>query len=227
MIGRLADKGGGLPFAVIGLSLSIALGGCSSGSAPRLNSVSAFASGTTASGAAGEGGLIVVSYLPAPPDTRDGADQLIYPDDVLDMDVFQVDDLDRTVQVDASGYITVPLVGTVLAAGKTARALGKELESAYGAQYLQSPDIIIFVKDSAGQKVTVDGEVARPGLYPVTAGSSILQILAQAGGFRAVADTTQVFLFRPYGDDRLVTSVDVRAIRGGKRDDPERWRCRI
>ncbi|MBB4004836.1 polysaccharide biosynthesis/export family protein [Aurantimonas endophytica] len=161
-----------------------------------------------------------MANLPAPVDTRDGADQLISANDVLEVDVFQVDDLDRVVQVDASGQITVPLVGTVTAAGKSVRALEAELERSYGATYLQSPDITVFVKESAGQKVTVDGEVARAGLLPVTAGSTLQQVIAQAGGFRPVADATKVFLFRDYGSERLVMNVNVSDIRAGRASDP-------
>ncbi|MEF2554204.1 polysaccharide biosynthesis/export family protein [Aurantimonas sp. A2-1-M11] len=194
------------------------LAGCNGG-APDLLSA-APASQVQSQGGGSSGNLRLVASLPAPVNTQDGADQLIFPNDVLEVDVFQVDDLDRTVQVDAGGRISVPLVGAVTAAGKSVRTLEAELEQLYGAKYLQSPDITLFVKESAGQKVTVDGEVAKAGLYPVTAGSSLLQVVAQAGGFREVADPTQVYLFRDFGSERLVTNVDVSDIRAGRASDP-------
>jgi polysaccharide export outer membrane protein len=200
--------------------MTVVLSGCTSDSGPNLAAASPAASSAYATDGAGMGDLRLVANLPPPINTRDGSDQLISPNDVLEIDVFQVDDLDRTVQVDSSGQITVPLVGGVTAAGKSVRALEAELERSYGAKYLQSPDITVFMKESAGQKVTVDGEVARAGLYPVTAGSSLLQVLAQAGGFRPVADATQVYLFRDYGNQRLVTNINVSDIRAGKGSDP-------
>ena len=60
----------------------------------------------------------VVSVLPPPQNTRQGADQLISENDLLEVDVFQVDDLDRTVRVDSNGRITMPLIGAIQAAGQ-------------------------------------------------------------------------------------------------------------
>lgn len=221
MVRRIGSASCNFPAkAVFGLSVAVALSGCTSDSGPSLAAASPETSSAYASAGTATDSLRLVESLPPPINTRDGSDQLLSPNDVLEIDVFQVDDLDRTVQVDSSGQITVPLVGSVAAAGKSVRALEAELESSYGAKYLQSPDITVFVKESAGQKVTVDGEVARAGLYPVTAGSSLLQVLAQAGGFRPVADATQVYLFRDYGNQRLVTNVNVSDIRAGKGTDP-------
>lgn len=199
--------------------LALFLTGCTGGPSNPLGAAPS-ASSAYSQGGTTLGNLRLVESLPAPANTQGGADQLISPNDVLEVDVFQVDDLDRTAQVDAGGNVSLPLVGTVMAAGKSVRALEAELERLYGANYLQSPDITIFMKESAGQKVTVDGEVAKAGLYPVTAGSSLLQVIAQAGGFREIADPTKVYLFREFGTERLVTNVNVSDIRAGRSTDP-------
>lgn len=180
----------------------------------------ALAIASNASSPAADGELRVVDELPAPSNTGGGADQPLSANDVIEVDVFQVDDLDRTVQIDSSGQISLPLVGAVAAAGKTVRVLEQELEGRYGANYLQAPEITIFVKESSGQRVTVDGEVVKAGIYPVSSRSTLLEVIAVAGGFREVADATKVYVFRDIDGAKVVAHYDVNAIRGGKRGDP-------
>jgi polysaccharide export outer membrane protein len=167
------------------------------------------------------GGLHMVKNLPPPLNTQDGSEILISPDDVLEVDVFAVDDLDRTVQVDASGRVSLPLIGTVTAQGKSIRLLEQEIEGRYGAQYLQSPDVAIFLKESARQRVTVDGEVTKAGLYPVSSNATLMDAIAQAGGMRDIADAGKVYVYREVGDGRkLVANYNLAQIRSGKAHNP-------
>ncbi|WP_095204555.1 polysaccharide biosynthesis/export family protein [Mesorhizobium carmichaelinearum] len=168
----------------------------------------------------GGGALRVVKDLPAPQNSQNGSEQPLSPNDVLEVDVFQVDNLNRTVQVDASGQISLPLIGTVMAAGKTVRQLEKEIEAAYGAQYLQSPDVTIFVKESIGQRITVDGEVTKAGIYPVSSNASLIDAIALAGGFNTIGDAGKVFVYRNIGYNTLVTNYNVENIRAGKSPNP-------
>lgn len=168
-----------------------------------------------------DGTLRMVKDLPAPANTFGGSEQPLSPDDVLEVDVFQVDNLDRTVQVDAAGRISLPLIGAVTAQGKTVRQLEQEIESRYGGQYLQSPEVTIFVKESSGQRVTIDGEVARAGLYPVSSNATLLDAIALAGGMREVADASKIYVYRDAPDGtKLVANYDVKQIRNGKARNP-------
>ncbi len=164
--------------------------------------------------------LRVVKYLPAPNNTRHGADQLISENDVLKIDVFQVDDLDRTVRVDSNGRISMPLIGEMVVARKTIPAVEKEMETKYRSNYLQSPDISIYMEESAGQQVTMDGEFTRPGIYPTVSNSTLLQAIALAGGLSKTADDKKIFVFRKYGEQKLVANFSIKAIREGKSSDP-------
>lgn len=166
------------------------------------------------------GGNVLVADLPAPPASRDGDTQLIAANDVLLVDFFGVDQLDRTVQVDGRGHIALPLVGNLAAAGISQRELETAIASAYARDYLQSPQVSVFVKESAGQRVTIDGEVNRAGLYPVTASTTLLQVLAQAGNVNEIGNARQVLVFRPVGNQRMVASYDVEAARAGRAADP-------
>ncbi|MER9072687.1 polysaccharide export protein [Mesorhizobium sp. M0904] len=168
----------------------------------------------------GGGALKVVKDLPPPQNTQNGNEQPLSPNDVLEVNVFQVDNLSRTVQVDSSGQISLPLIGTITAAGKTVRQLEQQIETAYGANYLQSPDVTIFVKESIGQRITVDGEVNRAGIFPVTSNSSLLDAIALAGNFSPVGDASKVFVYRNIGQNTLVANYNVEEIRAGKARNP-------
>jgi len=194
---------------------TIFLSGCNSTS----NS-SSTGSSVDAATVSPDGDLQIVENLPPPQNTREGADQLIAENDVLEIDVFQVDELDRTVRVDSNGRISMPLIGTLQAAGKTIPMVEKEMEAKYNTNYLQSPDITIYMKESAGQRVTMDGEFSKPGLYPTVSNSTLLQAIALAGGLTKVADEKKVFVFRQFGTKKLVANYSVEAIRGGKSSDP-------
>jgi polysaccharide export outer membrane protein len=133
------------PLLLIAILGCIALVGCSSGG-PGLHPAPGTATPADTSG----GSLRMVAELPPPLDSNGGTTQVISPGDTLAVDVFQVDTLDATVQVDNSGNISLALVGSVPAAGKTITALEADLEGRYGARYLQRPDITVAMKDSVG-----------------------------------------------------------------------------
>jgi polysaccharide export outer membrane protein len=165
--------------------------------------------------------LQIVEALPPPPNTNLGADELIAKNDLLEIDFFQVDKLDRTTRVDSNGNISLSLIGRLEAAGLKIPELETEIEQRYGAKYLQNPDVTVFMKESAGNRVTIDGQVRKPGIYPVSSTSSLLEIIALAGGFSEIADENKVYVFRTLGDRKLVANHSVKQIRAGKRRDPK------
>jgi len=205
-------------YLTIGLVVSGAMAGCTTDSGVSASSTT-MSSGYAADPNSG-GSLAIVKDLPPPPDTNGGADQLIAEGDILEVDVFQVTDLNRTVQVDSVGNVSLPLVGAIKAAGKTVSGLQKEIETAYGSKYLQHPDVTVFVKESAGQQVAVNGAVNKAGLYPVAPNATLQQVLAQAGGFSKIADESKVYVFRKFGNRKLVANYDVAQIQRGQRADP-------
>ncbi|MER9627413.1 polysaccharide biosynthesis/export family protein [Mesorhizobium sp. M0185] len=203
------------------LLVSLAISACTSTSSTTpSSSVDALQLTSSSTPLSGGGALRVVKELPAPQNTQNGSEQPLSPNDVLEVNVFQVDNLNRTVQVDSAGQISLPLIGTITAAGKTVRQLEQEIETTYGAKYLQSPDVTIFVKESIGQRITVDGEVNRAGIYPVSSNSSLIDAIALAGGFNAVGDAKKVFVYRTIGPTTLVANYNVEEIRGGKSGNP-------
>ena len=91
----------------------------------------------------------------------------IGPLDVLDISVFQAPELSKTVEVADNGTIDLPLIGETPAAGKTTQELQRELNSRFGAKYLQNPQCTVMVKEFNSSRVTVSGAVKSPGVFPV------------------------------------------------------------
>ncbi|MGX7872032.1 polysaccharide biosynthesis/export family protein [Mesorhizobium sp. ORM6] len=206
---------------MLALVALLALSACASSSpTSSTSSVEALQPASSSAALAGGGALQVVKDLPAPQNTQNGNEQPLSANDVLEVSVFQVDNLNRTVQIDANGQISLPLIGSMTAAGKTVRQLEQEIETAYGAKYLQSPDVTIFVKESVGQRITVDGEVKKAGIYPVASNASLLDAIALAGGFSAVGDAGKVYVYRNFGQSKLVANYNIEEIRAGKNRNP-------
>jgi polysaccharide export outer membrane protein len=109
-------------------------------------------------------------------------DYLIGPDDVLEIEVFQVPELKQQIRVENDGSIPVRLLGKVHAAGLTAAQLQKKLETEWGKRYLEDPHVTVFVKETKGQPVSVIGAVDKPGVLQITSQRSLIQILSTAGG---------------------------------------------
>jgi polysaccharide biosynthesis/export protein len=152
--------------------------------------------------------------------TPDKSDYKIAALDVVEVSVFGVADLTRTAQVSSSGMITLPLIKSVKAAGKTTGQLEQEIASKLQTTYLQSPQVSVLVKEFNSQKITVDGAVKKPGIFPISGSVSMLQAVALAEGLNEVADPTGILLFRTIGDKRMAARFDLRLIRGGKVQDP-------
>ena len=126
--------------------------------------------------------------------------------DKVDVSVFQEPELSvKAVQVDASGQIALPLVGTVAASGKTASQLSRELEQKFGEKYLNNPQVTVTVAGSVSQKVAVQGEVTEPGVYALQGPTTLLEVLSLAKGETNVASLKEVVVFRTIGGARPTT----------------------
>ena len=126
--------------------------------------------------------------------------------------MFKVPELSRSVQVADSGTINLPLVGEVPAAGKTAQELERDLTKKLGAKYLQSPQVTVFVKEYNSQRVTIEGAVKKPGVYPIRGKTSLLQFIATAEGLSDDAQS-EVVVFRKATASACAGKFDVEEIR--------------
>ena len=154
-------------------------------------------------------------------DTAALADYRIGSLDTLDVTVFEEPDLSaKAIEVDASGQIALPLVGSVQAKGKTASELASELEKLFGTKYLRNPEVTVSVASSVSQKVSVQGEVVQPGVYQLTGPTTLLDVLSLAKGETDVAKLDQVVVFRNINGQRMGAVFNVDGIRRGEAADP-------
>ncbi|MGF1649645.1 MAG: polysaccharide biosynthesis/export family protein [Hyphomicrobiaceae bacterium] len=144
----------------------------------------------------------------------------IGPMDVLEVTGFKVSELSRSVQVSEAGSINFPLVGDMPAAGRTAGEVERDLTQRLGARYLQNPQVTVQVREFNSQRVTIEGSVKKPGVYPIQGRLTLLQALATAGGFTELATST-VVVFRTTDGQRAGARFDLDEIRAGTTPDPE------
>lgn len=145
---------------------------------------------------------------------------LIGPLDTIQVDVFNIPDLSREIQVDASGRIAMPLIGTVDARGRTADELARTVETALRGRYVRNPEVTVNIRSSVSQVVTIDGQVVEPGLYPVTNQMTLLRAVASAKGLSEFAKEDDVVILRTVEGQKMAGLYNIAAIRRGAYDDP-------
>lgn len=169
--------------------------------------------------------VLDTSKLP-PPDRADIAvhdrPYMVGPFDKLTIDVFGMEELgQKEIQVDASGRISFPLVGVIQVGGKTTSEIEQQLRQALAANYIRNPQVTVNLKETVSQVVTVDGEVKKPGLYPVIGRMTLLRAIAKAEGTTEFTKLSEVILFRTVKGQKLAALYSLKAIRRGAYDDPE------
>jgi polysaccharide export outer membrane protein len=147
-------------------------------------------------------------------------DYRMWPADVVQIEVFDVPTLARTVQLDAAGAIDLPLVGQVTASGRTPFELAQDLERRYGEKYLKNPQITVTVKQAHVQSITVDGAVQTPGIYQIDEKVSLIKAIAMAKGLDQLGNPKEVVVFRTVNNQRVAGVFNLNDIRAGKADDP-------
>ena len=148
-------------------------------------------------------------------------DYRIGPFDIIDVSVFQVEMLSKTLQVDAAGNIQYPMLGEVAASGKTARQLAAEIADRLDKSYLRNPQVTVYVKDSASEKFTVEGAVKESGIYPLAGHMTLLRAIATAKGVDPDAKQRNVIIFRTVNQKRVAGLINLGDVRNGKVDDPQ------
>src|SRR4051812_8363536 len=114
---------------------------------------------------------------PAKGSTANDSDYVIGTEDVLFINVWRENEMSRSVPVRPDGKISLPLIGEFEAAGATPKQLqakiAKQLET-----ILTNPDVTVMVVEMRSQKITIMGEVGKPGSYPLQKPMSVLEGLA-------------------------------------------------
>jgi polysaccharide export outer membrane protein len=130
-----------------------------------------------------------------------GADYKIGPGDLLQIAVFQVEELNRTVRVRSDGAISLPLLGSVRLVGVTSSELEEQLAARLREEYLQDPQVSVFVEEYRSHPVTVLGQVNQPGIYYMRGRRTLLEVLSEAGGLTEEAGRTVHLRRRTWNED--------------------------
>jgi len=141
------------------------------------------------------------------------------PEDVIEIHVFELDQLNRTLRVSADGNIDLPLIGAVNVLGKTSNDVAAAVAERLKNRFVQNPQVSVFIKEFNSKNVSVLGAVTRPATYPLSGRRNLLQVLAEAGGLTPSA-SRQLYIFRPSSDGksvRLVVPLDELLVKGEPR----------
>jgi polysaccharide biosynthesis/export protein len=176
----------------------------------------------------GHAKMVTTTEKLQPPDTTSAtgayeglSDYRIGAMDVIDISVFNLAELTRQVRVNSKGMISLPLLGSMHAAGKTVPELEAEITKLLADDFLQEPQVTVYVREFTSQRITVEGAVRTPGIYPLSGRTSLLQAIVVAGGVNEYANPRGIIIFRVIDGKRMAAVFDLREIRGGNAEDPQ------
>jgi len=135
----------------------------------------------------------------------------IGPNDVVSISVFDAPDLDRSVRVSAGGEITLPLLGTFDAAGRTPHELEAAIADRLRAHYMRDPQVSVFVQEMESHGVSVFGAVEKPGVYQIRGVASLVEVLSLAQGISEDAGDTVIVVRGSAAPEEMATTAEVDA----------------
>lgn len=190
----------------LGIAVSTALSGCASTPEPMIG-----AAVSQPRSELGQDG-----YSTNRPDVY-----LLRPTDKISVTVFREPDLSaETLRIGVEGNVSLPMVGSIPAAGMTAKQFEQDLARRFAALGLKSPMVSVNVTDFASHLVTVEGAVEKPGVYSFQPGARLSSAVALASGPKRVAKTGQVAVFRESPEGIMVAKFDYGAVSQGTMLDP-------
>ena len=151
-------------------------------------------------------------------------DYIIGPEDVLEIAVWKNAELSKQVTVRPDGRISLPLIGDVMATGRTPTELTEEISKRL-KEYKENPNVSIVVQGVNSYNIFVLGEVTKPGKLPLKTKTTLLQAITIAGGLTAVAARNKMVVFRlgEHGktEERIKASYDDIVLRDGSNQNIE------
>lgn len=141
----------------------------------------------------------------------DPSDYLLGPGDLLHLTVFEAEELETKARVSSRGYVSLPLLGLVQVEDLTAREAEVRIEEKYREKYIKDPHVTVFVEEHFSQRITLVGEVKKPGTYDYPSKLRLLDVLALGGGLST--DAGRLVQVRRIGDasseyDMMIVDLD-------------------
>jgi polysaccharide export outer membrane protein len=172
--------------------------------------------------------VAVLAVHAAPPQGLAEENYAVGPGDVLNIKVWDHEDLDRSVEVSEEGAFTFPFIGKVKVSGMTTFKIEKLLEQKLADGYLVAPQVNISMAEYRNQRAFVFGEVKKPGVYMLTHRYNLLELISEAGGFTEKSGSTctivrpehkanrdQPTLIEDAGKNEIIT-IDLEKLVSGK-----------
>lgn len=145
------------------------------------------------------------------------SDTTLGPGDVFDVRVYGEKELTNTYRVASDGSIDFPMVGTVSVDGLTPTDVTRLLQTRLiEGKFLKNPNISILVKEYNSKKISVFGQVSKPGTFPYEEGMSVVEAISRAGGFTSMARTNDTTVTRVVEGEERKFKVPVEAIGQGR-----------
>lgn len=177
------------------------------------------------------GGSSRYDYLPQNPTSMPSPDAVantyidpnyaLAPFDVLQITVFQVEELTGTYRIDPAGYLDMPLIVPINVVGMDPLSLQGRIADLLGRDYLEKPDVSIQLSAARSATITVEGSVRTPGIYPVVGRTTLLGAVALASGLDIqTANPEKVIVFRKIENNTYAAAFNLKEVRAGTVENP-------
>jgi len=144
------------------------------------------------------------------------ADYIIGLEDTMSVNVWKEPELSvKEVMVRPDGKISLPLIGEIQASGLTPKQLQDRISDRM-KDFVAAPNVTLVVLKATSQSVSIVGQVAKPGVYPLGSPLTVLELLARAGGFRDEAKTKRVSIVRKEGGRTSHFTFNYREVSEGR-----------
>jgi len=163
--------------------------------------------------AAGPLGALAGEQTAAAPPLAEPQTYVLSPNDVVQVKIYQEDDLETKMRIGKDGTTSFPLIGVINLGGKTVAQAADLIRARLADGYLVNPQVTVSVLEYAKRRFTVLGQVQKPGTYEIPNEESMtfLQAVAMAGGYTRLANRGSVTVTRMVGGKKTTFSLDLKS----------------
>jgi polysaccharide export outer membrane protein len=155
------------------------------------------------------------AVAPRPTDPVVPPGYLIGTDDVLSIVFWKDKDMSADAQVRPDGRIALPLINEVQAAGLTPEQLREKITEE-SKKFMEDANVTVVVRQINSRKAFITGEVHKPGPYPLTSATTVLQLISLAGGLREYADSKKIVIMRTVNGKQTSLKFNYKDVVAGK-----------
>lgn len=139
---------------------------------------------------------------------------ILSPNDVVQMKVYQEDDMETKVRIGKDGTASFPLIGAVQIGGRSVEQAAAVVSQMLDRDYLVNPQVTLSVVEYSKRRFTVLGQVQKPGTFeiPSEESATLLQAIAMAGGYTRLANPGKVTITRVHGGQKMSYTLDARSL---------------